>query len=380
MNSVFQLSVAACLRALPTLGLTSHAARCSPGRSMVELAIRHGGRVESIPGTRPVRRQRRGARDGCVIHQFAKYRNVNTVESSFEACAFHPSLGNESVAGQIIVSRWQVSFQSAVIAMEIPLERLHVRCGEGEDERLYFRDAAQPEWEIITSDFSILDLPAIAAIDNIGEKLSAEASRQEVRRRLRIVGYVAGACVVLACLGQLALSLMVRSLVGRMPPQKEREMGDALLAELKQEMVMIDDTNRVAEIAALAAPLTQAVGNSQVSFTFYLTEDDEPNAFALPGGHVVVTTGLLKMAERPEQVLGRDRSRSGPCDTEARTPPEDRLRRPVPGLPRFPRRQQQRSGTGGGRGFGFADRIKFFAGVRDGGGRRRLAILGRGQD
>jgi len=30
----------------------------------------------------------------------------------------------------------------------------------------------------------------------------------------------------------------------------------------------------------------------------------DPNAFALPGGHIVVTTGLLRLVERPEQLLG----------------------------------------------------------------------------
>ena len=29
-----------------------------------------------------------------------------------------------------------------------------------------------------------------------------------------------------------------------------------------------------------------------------------PNAFALPGGHVVVTTGLLKLVQRPEELAG----------------------------------------------------------------------------
>jgi predicted Zn-dependent protease len=33
-------------------------------------------------------------------------------------------------------------------------------------------------------------------------------------------------------------------------------------------------------------------------------DDEFPNAFALPGGHVFVNTGLLKLADRPEEVLG----------------------------------------------------------------------------
>jgi predicted Zn-dependent protease len=37
---------------------------------------------------------------------------------------------------------------------------------------------------------------------------------------------------------------------------------------------------------------------------FYIANDPVPNAFALPGGHVVVNTGLLQMADKPEELLG----------------------------------------------------------------------------
>jgi predicted Zn-dependent protease len=36
---------------------------------------------------------------------------------------------------------------------------------------------------------------------------------------------------------------------------------------------------------------------------FHIIENDSPNAFALPGGHILVCTGLLRLAS-PEEVLG----------------------------------------------------------------------------
>ena len=50
--------------------------------------------------------------------------------------------------------------------------------------------------------------------------------------------------------------------------------------------------------------LFRSVGKGSLQFTYYLAEEKEPNAFALPGGHLVVTTGLLEMVERPEELLG----------------------------------------------------------------------------
>src|SRR5439155_11851858 len=37
-------------------------------------------------------------------------------------------------------------------------------------------------------------------------------------------------------------------------------------------------------------------------FNFYLMNDKLPNAFALPGGHIVVTSGLLELADNTELV------------------------------------------------------------------------------
>jgi predicted Zn-dependent protease len=51
-------------------------------------------------------------------------------------------------------------------------------------------------------------------------------------------------------------------------------------------------------------PLTDSLPQAQIPYKFYLVDDPEPNAFALPGGHVVVTKGLMELAERPEQIVG----------------------------------------------------------------------------
>ena len=222
----------------------------------------------------------------------------------FEAHAFHPSLGTEAAAGRISVDRWNFRFQSDAVTLEVPLTRLRVRTGKGEDERIYFHDPAQPDWEIITDDFGILDHPGIAQIGNIRERLSADESRRELGRRMRILGYVAAVCVLLIWLAQLAVSAMVRTLVAKLPPEVEQEIGDAMIAEVELEMNFVDDTNRVAKLALIAAPLVKSIGDGKATINFYIAEEEEPNAFAFPGGHVVVTTGLLKLAERPEELRG----------------------------------------------------------------------------
>ena len=229
---------------------------------------------------------------------------MNDRAPGFVAHAFHPGQGNEVATGLILVDRWHFHFQSETVSLDIPLSRLEVREGEGEDERIYFTDAAMPGWEIFTTDASVLDHPILAQATNVREQLSGDASRQELWRRLRLVGYVLGVCAVLTWLGQLAVSAMARSLIARVPPEVEKKFGDEAMAEMRQELVFVEDSNRVANVALLAAPLTSSVGDGKTELHFYIVENDDPNAFALPGGRVVVTTGLLKLVDRPEELLG----------------------------------------------------------------------------
>src|ERR1043165_9241898 len=171
-------------------------------------------------------------------------KSVNETGSTFQAHAFHPGLGNEVADGTISVDRWHFRFHSDAVELEIPLPRLQVRMGEAGDERVYFTDPEIPGWEVFTTDTAVLDHPSLAGATNVREQLSTAATRQELWRRLRIVGYVVGACVLVTWIAHVSLGLVARSLIARVPASTEKKMGDEGLAELKTLMDFQDDTNR----------------------------------------------------------------------------------------------------------------------------------------
>jgi predicted Zn-dependent protease len=98
--------------------------------------------------------------------------------------------------------------------------------------------------------------------------------------------------------------MMVSAVVARIPVEWEKKYGDDALKEVRQEMTFVDDTNHVARLTALAAPLLRVLPSGGTDYKFYLVDDGDPNAFALPGGHILVTTGMLEMVRRPEELLG----------------------------------------------------------------------------
>jgi predicted Zn-dependent protease len=91
-------------------------------------------------------------------------------------------------------------------------------------------------------------------------------------------------------------------LVARVPPQWEKKMGDDLMAEIKQTEVIVTDPKYLARLDKAVKPLLASLPTNQCQYQFYLVDNREPNAFALPGGHVIVNMGLLEFADTPDQV------------------------------------------------------------------------------
>ncbi|MGA2175529.1 MAG: M48 family metallopeptidase [Verrucomicrobiota bacterium] len=224
---------------------------------------------------------------------------MNRTTHGFEASLFHPDLGTEPVGGRILVGRTQLQFQSEALSTDIPLAALEVefeRAGKG----IFFNDATRPEVKIFTLDQSILRHPAIRSHPQVAPVLA----RRELTRALRLTLYFAAGCVLVVWLGSLAMSAMARAIAARVPMAWEQKIGARKIDELRKSGMLLDDSNDVAQLTALAAPLIQALPTGRRDLKFYVLDDPAPNAFALPGGHVVVNAGLLRMADQPEELLG----------------------------------------------------------------------------
>jgi predicted Zn-dependent protease len=96
----------------------------------------------------------------------------------------------------------------------------------------------------------------------------------------------------------------MRAAVKEIPLSWDAQEGDAVIGKLQKKLPFITDSNAVAQLTEFAAPLMRTISTNSAQFKFHLLEDDDPNAFALPGGHIVVTTGLLKIADNQDEVLG----------------------------------------------------------------------------
>lgn len=229
---------------------------------------------------------------------------MSLLHQRFEARAVHPDYGNEVLVGEISLSIHCLRFEAAEIAFEIPVERLVANVFEGDEERLHFRDTEQPELEVFTDDFSLLDCTLIPALVQARQRLEERLSRRDSRSRLKLVGYAALVCVLAIWLGGILMGFAVKSLARRVPAEWDKKFGASVLESVQEEVTFSKDSNAVARLVRLAEPLMKVLPPEPNGYRFHIAEDEDANAFALPGGHIVVNTGLLRLADRPEQVLG----------------------------------------------------------------------------
>jgi len=227
---------------------------------------------------------------------------VGEDQLSFVGYALNPDSGEAGVSGRISCDRWRLHFESEEVTVDMPVADLEIWKGEGRDGRLFFAHPNVPGWSVYTFDERILRLAVLLQLTNTRTQIEEIKNRGELRRRLIITGWFVGLVVAITILISVLSGIMVRSLVARIPPEFEQEVGDEGIAELKQSERFVDDPVLKAQLDRTMAPLLKVVPSRGIEFKSYILDNPLPNAFALPGGHVLVTTGLLQLAGRPEEV------------------------------------------------------------------------------
>ena len=208
------------------------------------------------------------------------------------------------VWGRIVFQGWKLRFESAQVTREIPLVKLRIERGDPETGGIAFSHPDDVEWVFHTPDEAILAHGPLLQQPHTRHQIEALHSGQELKRRIKMVGIFLAGFALVALLASLAMGFVVRSLVARVPPEWEQELGDKVMADLKKKETFIQDATLHSNLTWAVTPLMRAVPTNALGYRFYLVQSRLPNAFALPGGHVVVTTRLLEISERPEEIAG----------------------------------------------------------------------------
>ena len=101
----------------------------------------------------------------------------------------------------------------------------------------------------------------------------------------------------------VALALAT-SACGTISVEEEKQYGAQAQVQLRKQLVFVRDPVCVNYIRQFGAQLASSARPSPFEFRFYLVEDEQINAFAIPGGAMYVNSGLLLGVHNGAELAG----------------------------------------------------------------------------
>lgn len=86
--------------------------------------------------------------------------------------------------------------------------------------------------------------------------------------------------------------------------EEEWQLGRQLSADIARQMTLVQDPVANRYVTRLGQSIVAQTPMAQLPWEFHIVQSDEINAFNIPGGHVYVTTGLIKAADQASELAG----------------------------------------------------------------------------
>jgi predicted Zn-dependent protease len=229
---------------------------------------------------------------------FENYLKLKT----YEAIIIHPQVNGGRGSGQIEISINEVVFTSEDFTYKISFNNLAINAGGAGNRFIFLKEKNQEDISIYTSDKSILKDANILNNKQFTEEV--KQSKSVVNKPLILVGVVLGILAIF--IGSLFLmkNSMIEGVANQVPKEWEKTAGDKLFSTLSLQYHFIKNDSLKKEFLKVAAPLFKQIESEGYKIDLYFVNDPTINAFALPGGKVIIQTGLIQNAKNWEEVMG----------------------------------------------------------------------------
>lgn len=145
-----------------------------------------------------------------------------------------------------------------------------------------------------------------AAPDHLSQPFEQAAERvRQVRHRHRVMWASVGGSILAVVVGLwFGADLLVEMAVSRIPVEWEQKLGEAAYKDFLSHQDVMKEGPAVKAVEEMTQRLAEQIPDNPYKFQVTVVKSDVVNAFALPGGYVVVFTGLMKKADSGEEVAG----------------------------------------------------------------------------
>lgn len=191
--------------------------------------------------------------------------------------------------------------------LSLPFSTVSVSAGGLDHDQLVVRWGVAPHGHTLyLKDAGLIRaFRAVAPPDLTRHLDETAASVRRVRSRNRTIwALVLGLIAGLVFAVWFSTDLLVHWAVARIPQEWEQRLGQSAYQDFLNQQTVVNEGPSVSAVHEISRRLLERIPDNPYTFEISIVKNDTVNAFALPGGYVVVFTGLLAQAKSGEEVAG----------------------------------------------------------------------------
>lgn len=220
----------------------------------------------------------------------------------YSATLLSPQFESGRKAGELEIGFNKIIFKFDGGVVEWSLFKVKVAPGGAANQNVFFTNIDHPELSVYTYDKKVLKDPNLTSESFVSSQVT-KANRHFLNKRIAIIIAVAILLLPIA-LFFVFRGEIVKLVAKQVPTSFEQKMGDKLFWAVSKGYQIEADSILNLQFNEVVKPLLNVVEDTSFHFSFYIISDTTVNAFALPGGKVVINSGLIAKADSWDEVLG----------------------------------------------------------------------------
>lgn len=233
---------------------------------------------------------------------------MNNTEIEIPALCFGPGIspGGQRVIARVTPAAFEVDVGDGRVE-RVPWFTLQIASGGFDHQQMLLSWARGDEqWSVMPIDAAARDALRASAPPEAQVRLAhwnkkVNRTHRGFRLGWSALGLVIASPVILLFLLWLNSATIVGWVVDAVSVQSEMDMGKIFFAQVEASTPLIKEGKALQAITEMGNRLTKG---SPYTYHWTIAKDPVINAFAMPGGYVVVNSGLINAAADAEEVAG----------------------------------------------------------------------------
>lgn len=240
---------------------------------------------------------------------------MSNLQEQFAGGIFHDSLSDGRTGATITITRWEIVAEPiagstlvdgrAAGRFTMPLNRCHIEMGGASGKMIFCRNEDH-SLTIFSEERGFSKALENYSQGTITDRLNVLKKQHRSNENRYRFWLLASSVLLLIFLvgGYYGLLAAARVAVRSVPVSVDRQIGRLAMDSLEIENRLPADHPATVMTRQILEKLRPHAAIENMDFEIHVVVDDEENAFALPGGQIVVYTGLIEAVESPEELAG----------------------------------------------------------------------------